>query len=142
MLPLNQLLNNTPAKIVDIPIHSNVIVPDAKLSSIDLFVIIEVIPFCDSIKFGGMCDIPFRIDAKIINVPAKYENILMNPEGVGLDNVAIDLSMSNALTINAKPSMLKPKANASLENPKIIESPLVTSNAPGKPRKNLEYRGS
>ena len=72
------MLNNTPAKIVDIPIHSNVMVPDAKLSSIDLFVIIEVIPFCDSIKFGGMCDIPFSIDAKIINVPAKYENILMN----------------------------------------------------------------
>jgi len=54
MLPLNQLLSNIPAKIVEIPIQSNVIVPDAKFPNIDLFVIIEVIPFCDSIISGGI----------------------------------------------------------------------------------------
>lgn len=63
----------------------------------------------------------------------------MNPDGVGLDNVDMALSMSKALTTNAKPSMLNTKANATFENPKSIERPLVMNNAPGKPRKNLEY---
>jgi hypothetical protein len=58
ILPLNQLLSNIPAKIVDIPIHSNVIDPATKSSNIALFVIIECIPFCDSIKSGGIWDIP------------------------------------------------------------------------------------
>jgi hypothetical protein len=138
ILPLNQLLRRIPAKIVDIPIHSSVIVPDAKFPNSDLFVIIDAIPFCDSRIDGGIWEIPFNIDAKIINVPAKYENILMNPEGVGLENETIALSMSKALRINAKPSMLKPKANASLENPNIMESPLVINRAPGKPKKNFE----
>jgi hypothetical protein len=116
MLPLNQLLRSIPAKIVDMPIQSNVIVPDAKFPNSTLFVIIEDIPSCDSKIDGGIWEIPFNIDAKMINVPAKYENILMNPDGVGLENETIALSMSKALRINAKPSMLKPKANASLDN--------------------------
>ena len=44
ILPLNQLLNNIPAKIVDIPIHNKVIDPDTKSSRISLFVSIECIP--------------------------------------------------------------------------------------------------
>ena len=142
ILPLNQLLSSIPAKIVDIPIHNNVMVPDTKFPNIDLLVIIDATPFSDSNASGGIWEIPFNIEAKIINVPAKYENILINPEGVGFENETIALSMSKALKINAKPNMLKPKANASLENPKIMERPLVINNAPGKPRKNFEYRGS
>jgi hypothetical protein len=42
----------------------------------------------------------------------------MNPEGVGFDKVARDLSISNALIIKAAPSILIPNANASRENPK------------------------
>ena len=45
MLPLNQLLSNIPAKIVDIPIHNNVIDPDTKFPKIVLFVIIELYSF-------------------------------------------------------------------------------------------------
>ena len=75
-------------------------------------------------------------------VPAKYENTLINAEGLGFDKVERDLSMSNALSINAAPKILMPKANASLEKPKIIDNPLVTNKAPGSPRKNFEYLGS
>ncbi len=45
MLPLNQLLSNIPAKIVDIPIHNNVIEPEKKFPNIILFVNTEFIPF-------------------------------------------------------------------------------------------------
>ena len=89
-----------------------------------------------------MFDNPFTIDTKIINTPANTENILMNPVGVGLPSEPNDLSISNALIIKAPPSILITSAKASLVRPKTVASPLTTSNAPGTPRKNLEYRGS
>jgi hypothetical protein len=75
-------------------------------------------------------------------VPAKYENTLINAEGLGFDNVESDLSTSKALIMNAAPNIQIPKANASLEKPNIIDKPLVTNKAPGRPKKNLEYLGS
>src|SRR5690606_29189383 len=107
-----------------------------------LFVIKEVISLFDSMISGGIWEIPFRIDAIMIIVPAKYENTLMNAEGLGFDNVERDLSISNALNMNAAPRILMPSANASLEKPNIIDNPLVTNSAPGRPKKNFEYLGS
>lgn len=142
MLPLNQLLNKVPDKIVPIPIHNSSIVPLRKLPTIALLVRISKFVISSRMIPSGICDKPFTMDTTIINNPETKEKILMKLVGVGLPSALMDLSMSKARMIKAQPKMLRTSATASLVNPKIVEIPLANNNAPGTPRKNLEYLAS
>src|ERR671911_357229 len=142
-LPLNQLLSRDPISIVLIPIHNSVMVPCTQFPSISLFETISIKSISLEPRASlGMLEKPFTIDTIIIKRPAKTENILMNPVGVGLPNEPNDLSISKALIIKAPPSILITSARASLVRPRTVANPLTTSNAPGTPRKNFEYLGS
>ncbi len=83
ILPLNQLLKSEPASIVAIPIQSRVIVPWMKLPIIILLRNILVIPIFGVSVSLGMFERPLTMDTTTIRSPAKVENILMKPEGVG-----------------------------------------------------------
>ena len=107
ILPLNQLLKSEPASIVAIPIQSRVIVPWMKLPIIILLLNILVIPIFGVNVSLGMFERPLTMDTTTIRSPAKVENILMKPEGVGLPSELKALSKSNALMIKAIPKMLK-----------------------------------
>ena len=65
----------------------------------------------DSINTGLMPLIPAGTDDKINNTPVTIVNILINPIGVGFDQLDQALSMSNALTKNAPPKILTRTAN-------------------------------
>ena len=106
ILPLNQLLKSEPASIVAIPIQSRVIVPWMKLPIIILLLNILVIPIFGVNVSLGMFERPLTMDTTTIRSPAKVENILMKPEGVGLPSELKALSKSNALMIKAIPKML------------------------------------
>ena len=118
ILPLNQLLKSEPASIVAIPIQSRVIVPWMKLPIIILLLNILVIPIFGVSVSLGMFERPLTMDTTTIRSPAKVENILMKPEGVGLPSELKALSKSNALMIKAIPKMLSTIAIASLVKPK------------------------
>ena len=142
MLPLNQLLRSIPPKIVPSPIQIKVNEPCTKSPTITLFVTISEMLEPFAIAPSGILDIPLDIPTKIIMIPAKVENILMNVEGVVLFSDPIALSISKALITNATPNMLSTNAKASLVKPKIVANPLAIRRAPGTPKKNFEYLGS
>ena len=138
ILPLNQLLKSEPASIVAIPIQSRVIVPWMKLPIIILLLNILVIPIFGVSVSLGMFERPLTMDTTTIRSPAKVENILMKPEGVGLPSELKALSKSNALMIKAIPKMLSTIAIASLVKPKTVARPVAINRAPGTPKKNFE----
>ena len=123
ILPLNQLLRNIPPKIVPRPIQIRVIAPFTKPPTTALVVMISEMLAPFAITPSGMLEIPFDIPTKIIMIPAKVENILMNVDGVVLLRELMDLSISNALITNATPSTLKTIAKASLVKPKNGSKP-------------------
>ena len=139
MLPLNQLLRSEPAITVAIPIQRSVMVPWMKFPTTVLLVSILIMVVWGGYSIlSGILEIPFISETKIINMPANVEKILIKPVGVGLPREPIDLSISNARTMKAIPSILNTKAKASLVNPKTVDKPKTTNSAPGTPKKNFE----
>ncbi len=91
---------------------------------------------------GGMLEMPFAMDAKIMRTPAIIENILIKLVGVSLPSELSALSTSNALTINAPPRTASTMAVSHLVASNTTASAPAASSTPGTPRKNLEYWGS
>ena len=86
---------------------------------------------------SGILENPFDIPTNIIMIPANAENILMKVDGVVLFRDPSDLSISNALIINATPNTLRTMANASFVKPKMVANPLAISSAPGNTQKEF-----
>ena len=105
--------------------------PWMKLPIIILLLNILVIPIFGVNVSLGMFERPLTMDTTTIRSPAKVENILMKPEGVGLPSELKALSKSNALMIKAIPKMLSPISyrflgqaeNQWLDRSQLIEPP-------------------
>ena len=137
MLPLNQLLRSIPPKIVPSPIQIKVNEPCTKSPTITLFVTISemLAPFV--IAPSGILDIPLDIPTKIIMIPAKVENILMNVEGVVLFSDPIALSISKALITNATPNMLRYYCQGFSSKTKDCSKPTSDKQGAGYAQKEL-----